>query len=247
MAELMTSKRLVFGVDVIRLYEANPTYTIRQIAGLCIDIIRQYQSSGPYYLCGWSFGGFVAYEMAAQLASTGDEVGLLVVLDAEIVSVPKSLGFRLTYLNDRIKKYARNILRGDFNKLAQDMLSFITPKPDKMTWFLAEPLFRMLKRPLPKSFQINNSIVDVACREYKPSLSPVSLVLMRSQSRGSEFSLEPTLGWKTCAGGHIDVDIVPGDHVSMLQAPDVNELVEKLLGYLPAHGNMSPLMRKKSV
>ncbi len=253
MAKLMKSKRSVFGVDVIKLYEAHPTYTIGQIAGLCIDTIRPYQSRGPYYLCGWSFGGFVAYEMAVQLVSAGEEVGLLVVLDvgnpapASGLSVSEGLEFRLTYLSDRLKKYLRNLLSGNFSSLAEDALRFITPKPNKMTWFLVEPLFRMLKQPIPKIFQINTSIVDVACREFRPSSYTGRLVLICAQSRGSEYNLEPTLGWKRCVDGPIDIHIVPGDHLNMMEPPNVSELVEKLTSYLPVDGNVSSSMGEKMI
>ena len=246
MAKLMESKRSVFGVDVIKLYEANPTYSIKQIAGLCIDTIRAYQSRGPYYLCGWSFGGFVAYEMAVQLVSAGEQVGLLVVLDvgnpapATMVTLSESLDFRVTYLSDRLKKYARNLLSGNLSAFAADALKFITPKPDKMTWFLVEPLFRMLNRPVPKRFQINNSIVDVACRDFKPSIYSGSLVLICAQKRGSEYNLEPTWGWERCVDGPIDIQVVPGDHLNMMEPPNVSELVEKLTSYLPGSPTSQP-------
>ncbi|MBN0654268.1 hypothetical protein JTM24_36920, partial [Pseudomonas aeruginosa] len=38
---------------------------------------------GPYYLGGWSFGGFVAYEMARQLRALDPQaVAQLIVLDS---------------------------------------------------------------------------------------------------------------------------------------------------------------------
>jgi hypothetical protein len=139
------------------------------------------------------------------------------------------------------------LLGGNFSALAQDALKFITPKPNKMTWFLIEPLFRMLNRPVPKIFQINNSIVDVACLGFRPSRYTGRLVLIGAQERGSEFNLEPTLGWKRCVDGPIDVHIVPGDHLNMMKSPNVNGLVEKLASYFPADGSASPLMREKTI
>jgi thioesterase domain-containing protein len=224
MAKLMNSN--VIGVDVIRLYEEHPTYTIPQIAGLCIDTIRRYQSRGPYYFCGWSFGGFVAYEMAVQLASAGEQVGLLVVLD---VGNPAPFASNASAFES-----LRNLLNGDLGALAHDAVKFITPKPDKMTWFLIKPLFRILNRPVPKVFQINNSIVDVACQQFRPSFYSGRLVLICAQGRGSEYKLEPTLGWKRCVNGSIDVQFVPGDHLSMMEPPNVTELAKMLTGYLPA-------------
>ncbi|MFD0392004.1 phosphopantetheine-binding protein [Streptomyces nogalater] len=39
-------------------------------------------ATGPYRLLGWSFGGLVAQEMAVQLQDAGEEVELLMLLDA---------------------------------------------------------------------------------------------------------------------------------------------------------------------
>jgi thioesterase domain-containing protein len=44
--------------------------------------IRNVQKSGPYHLLGWSFGGYIAQEMAVQLQAAGEQVAALVVLDA---------------------------------------------------------------------------------------------------------------------------------------------------------------------
>lgn len=44
--------------------------------------IRQEQSTGPYHLVGWSFGGRLAQAIATKLQKDGDEVRTLAVLDA---------------------------------------------------------------------------------------------------------------------------------------------------------------------
>jgi thioesterase domain-containing protein len=43
--------------------------------------IRTVQPHGPYHLLGWSFGGVVAQEIAAQLVDAGEQVGAVVILD----------------------------------------------------------------------------------------------------------------------------------------------------------------------
>ena len=43
--------------------------------------IRTIQPSGPYRLLGWSFGGYVAHEMAVRLQASGELVDFLGVLD----------------------------------------------------------------------------------------------------------------------------------------------------------------------
>src|SRR5437762_11102840 len=39
------------------------------------------QTDHPYYLCGYSFGGLVAFEMARRLWESGNEVGLVGLFD----------------------------------------------------------------------------------------------------------------------------------------------------------------------
>ncbi|WP_070009638.1 non-ribosomal peptide synthetase [Streptomyces abyssalis] len=56
--------------------------TIAEMAADYLAQVRQVQPSGPYHLLGWSFGGLVAHEMAVQLQTSGERVGLLSVLDA---------------------------------------------------------------------------------------------------------------------------------------------------------------------
>jgi thioesterase domain-containing protein/peptidoglycan/xylan/chitin deacetylase (PgdA/CDA1 family) len=48
------------------------------------DQIRMTQPSGPYHLLGWSLGGNVAFAIAEELERRGQEVGLLVILDANL-------------------------------------------------------------------------------------------------------------------------------------------------------------------
>ncbi len=47
-----------------------------------IGQVRTVQSSGPYRLLGWSYGGLVAHEMARQLQAAGERVEALILLDA---------------------------------------------------------------------------------------------------------------------------------------------------------------------
>ncbi|MCX5243621.1 alpha/beta fold hydrolase [Streptomyces prunicolor] len=43
--------------------------------------IRAIQPQGPYHLLGWSFGGKVAYALAARLQQEGEKVAMLTVID----------------------------------------------------------------------------------------------------------------------------------------------------------------------
>lgn len=55
---------------------------LMEMAADYISHIRSVQPKGPYYLLGWSLGGNVAHAMASLLQADGEEIALLVMLDA---------------------------------------------------------------------------------------------------------------------------------------------------------------------
>jgi amino acid adenylation domain-containing protein len=59
-----------------------PSDDIGLMAAEQIERIRTIQPQGPYLLVGWSFGGVLAYEIAARLRRAGQEVAMLVLIDA---------------------------------------------------------------------------------------------------------------------------------------------------------------------
>ncbi|HEX2207709.1 MAG TPA: amino acid adenylation domain-containing protein, partial [Longimicrobium sp.] len=54
---------------------------VARIAAEHLAAVREVQPRGPYHLAGWSFGGYVAYEMAMQLQRAGEQVAFLGMLD----------------------------------------------------------------------------------------------------------------------------------------------------------------------
>jgi thioesterase domain-containing protein/aryl carrier-like protein len=59
-----------------------PAGSIREMAADYVEQVRSVQPAGPYHLVGWSLGGVVAQEMAAQLQAAGEEIAALVLMDA---------------------------------------------------------------------------------------------------------------------------------------------------------------------
>jgi amino acid adenylation domain-containing protein len=62
--------------------------TIEDVAAGYIRAVKQKQACGPYMLAGYSFGGFVAFEMARQLTALGETVRFVGVIDASKPSEP---------------------------------------------------------------------------------------------------------------------------------------------------------------
>ncbi|MER7825725.1 amino acid adenylation domain-containing protein [Streptomyces sp. NPDC096097] len=62
--------------------DSRPLETVPAMAERYLAALREEQPHGPYLLAGWSFGGTVAYEMAARLEAAGEEVAFLGLIDA---------------------------------------------------------------------------------------------------------------------------------------------------------------------
>ncbi|MEH1944160.1 MAG: amino acid adenylation domain-containing protein [Nostoc sp.] len=87
--------------------KSSPLTRIEDMAAHYIEALRRVQPKGPYFLGGWSFGGWVAFEMAQQLQKSGEEVALLAVLDtlAPIPGNIPSLGSGFKFMLTTVARY----------------------------------------------------------------------------------------------------------------------------------------------
>jgi thioesterase domain-containing protein len=238
MAALMRKDQPVYAVDIGKFRESHERFTIEQLAAFYRQVILSIQKHGPYYLCGYSFGGLVAYEIATLLANDGEDVGLLALLDAPNPALTSNLSgtesaqFRAVYLADRLKKYGRNLLRGDITKLMTDAVAFLGPRAGASVWSAIRVFFRTVGRPIPELLRSNDRAFLAAWQAYIPKPYPKRLVIFRGQDRGPEYDLDSTMGWGTCAVAGLDVHVQPGGHVNMMSQPNVRSLADKLTAYL---------------
>ena len=64
-----------------------PHTSVEAMAADYLREIKERQPNGPYYLCGYSSGGLVAFEIARRLSQSGDEVGLVGLFDTTMSPV----------------------------------------------------------------------------------------------------------------------------------------------------------------
>src|SRR5262249_50316699 len=82
MARRMTYSGAVIGIQARGLAGKEPPHaSVEAMAAEYLKQIKAQQPRGPYYLCGYSFGGLVAFEIARRLRGSGDEVGLVGLFD----------------------------------------------------------------------------------------------------------------------------------------------------------------------
>ncbi len=213
---------------------------VAQIAEACVLKVRELQAKGPYYLCGHSFGGLVAYEMAAILAQDGHAVDLVALLDTEhpayrrILPLGQKLRFHFTYFLDRTIKYARNVGGGHIGKMRADVLRFVRGRAYRFTRKATLAVFGALDHELPNQIRSPELLLSGAWHAYTPPEYHGHVVLFLAADRRPEYAVERTLGWKTCATKSLELQTVPGDHLSLLHPPFVSGLAATLTRYLGA-------------
>src|SRR5262249_3141333 len=92
LAQLLGTEQPFFGVqgrDVVDISE--DFQSLEEMARAYVKAMRETQPNGPYQLGGYSFGSFVAFEMAQQLMRAGEEVSLLFLLDTSSPSILRLL------------------------------------------------------------------------------------------------------------------------------------------------------------
>ncbi|MBW8312682.1 MAG: amino acid adenylation domain-containing protein, partial [Rhizobium sp.] len=65
---------------------------VASMASRMIPMIKEKQASGPYYLLGWSFGGLLAYELAASLSKAGEQIAFLGMIDSHLPAGEGKMG-----------------------------------------------------------------------------------------------------------------------------------------------------------
>ena len=238
MTSILPQGHPVYAVDMESLCDENQDFTIEELAPVYLEIVRSVQSSGPYYFCGYSFGGLVAYEIAMRLIEEGESVNLVGLLDAANpamllnLSQKDSAHFHKTYLVDRLRRYGENLMRGQFKAFAGRGFAFIVARVGKSFTPAIKSGFRMAKRPLPKVFRANDPVFQRAWKNYVPKPYSEGLVVFRVADRGPEYDRDASMGWDACVTGGVEVHIVPGGHVDMMNMPSVRVVAEKLAAYL---------------
>ncbi|MFI6584453.1 amino acid adenylation domain-containing protein [Embleya sp. NPDC050493] len=77
------AERPMYGLQSAMLSGAPAPARFEDVVAEHLRSMRTVRPHGPYSLLGWSFGGELAYALAAELQRAGESVDLLVLIDAE--------------------------------------------------------------------------------------------------------------------------------------------------------------------
>jgi thioesterase domain-containing protein len=214
--------------------ERPPLDSVEDMARCYVEAVRRARPRGPYALAGWSFGGFVAYEMARQLRLAGEDVSLLALLDtATGVDGPPEVADDAQILGD--------LLDGAL-PVAVEELRRLGALDAQLAHVLALARQRGL---LPAGVDLRSArrLVEVyrashrAALGFTPQPLPGRLTLFRAeQPAGPLVELarrDPTYGWGSLAA-EVEIRSVLGRHENLVRRPWVESLAAALAAALDA-------------
>jgi thioesterase domain-containing protein len=213
-------------------------HSLEELAALYLAAIASVQPAGPYRLAGWSLGGMIAFEMAQQLAAAGQRAPLLVIID----SVPFQPG-DAAGASGLARMFAEDLVRqGITQPGAQGVLDALAPEPAPArvfaAWQAAACLPPGMDRDTFNQRWQQYARSHAAWRSYRaqPLRSPVYLIMAATSVAHADADLMAL--WAPLAVGGLGIDVLPGDHYSLLRGPTL-ALTAARMAALLAHASQA--------
>ncbi|MCW5253458.1 amino acid adenylation domain-containing protein [Streptomyces sp. SHP 1-2] len=217
-----------------------PLRSVREIAASYVARVREAQPEGPYLIGGWSFGGFVAFEMARQLRAQGQEVRRLVLLDTTALNPGRRLRtgddallhwffWELLWLR-RGGDSPEEVIPPELVTL-DEKFAFIAQLavdegvlPAGATGAVVHRLFQVYEANWRAAFAYRPDVVDqdlvlIHATEPLPEVLDTMHTAIQSMHR------DPTNGWRERTSGELTVIDVPGDHLTIMEEPHIAHVV----------------------
>lgn len=206
--------------------------SVEDIARRYLEEVRLAQPTGPYFLCGHSFGGLVAFEMARMLVAAGQEVAALILVAPIVhkkywplpyfagVMVGRAL-FHLSMLRHlpvrRMPRQMEDVLRGLWRNWVR-----LRCAHRQNFGSLDSATIGPAEREIVSGF--------AAWTRYRPRLYPGKVTYFYGTADG-RIPIDPRHIWRRWAR-EVELHNVPGGHSNILNPPYVGTLARDLDCYL---------------
>ncbi|BCJ70074.1 hypothetical protein Prubr_70950 [Polymorphospora rubra] len=223
LAALLGPDRPFYGLEDPALHGGPPTTSLVETAAAYVAAVRQRQPDGPYHVGGWSLGGAIALEMAHQLRAQGQRVALVAALDTGLSdgSYDPDHAELLTWFVRDLAGIARTRPPAvDLGTLRarpepEQVAAVVAAVADLVPGGLADELTTRVR-----VFVANYR----ALLRYRPRPYAGRVLLLSAADEATD-DLDR---WRAVVPGGLDRRVVPGDHYTMLQPPNLPELARDL-------------------
>ncbi|MBE8986271.1 amino acid adenylation domain-containing protein [Nostoc sp. LEGE 12450] len=223
--------------------ESESITPVEDVAAQYIQALLVVQPQGPYFLAGHSFGGKLAFEMAQQLLHKGHKVALIAILDTTAPFYQeKPEGFDW----DNVKWLAQlagaiEIVYAKELDISDDILQCLVWE-DQLKYVLERLKNADILPPDDEITQLKNMVQLLKANSlvnYVPQqVYPIRITLLRASETPaveesnnevvSEILQDLTWGWSKFSTEPVDIHFVSGNHVTMMNQPNVQVLAERL-------------------
>jgi thioesterase domain-containing protein/acyl carrier protein len=238
MTRRMTYPGAVIGIQARGLTGDEPPHTsVEAMAVAYLREIKTFQPQGPYYLCGYSFGGLVAFEMAQRLWESGDEVGLVGLFDTTMSRLRWPLRVWLSIAGRRLAQFAADLraapidtwlvaIRRGANRVRDRLRRYLAPRGQN-----GPRLPSVLKAAPARVLRVATTAL-IASARYRPGFYPGELTLFSPVTREPSLPSLQSI-WRKHARA-LSIVETAGNHSTMLSAPNAESTAVCLTQRLPA-------------
>jgi len=218
----------VLGVAIPNELKLRIPYRLEELAAAQVESILKGQTSGPYFLAGFSAEGVLAFEVARQLTAKGSEVGLVVLVDSPCPAEPDPFLIRMMR-NAQI--HMSHISQGgvrQFRLAASGIARRQILRFKINSWRFGRPLGIPVGRPTPREPMDVILANVIATRRYVPRPYYGRVLLFKRTHDLTGRYRQPDNGWGRVVGDGLEVCRIEGGHLDLLIEPAVGALAEKL-------------------
>ncbi|HEX7240246.1 MAG TPA: amino acid adenylation domain-containing protein, partial [Longimicrobiaceae bacterium] len=242
LAERLGPDQPLYGLEALPR-AAGADVELEELAAEYVEAVLAARPEGPFRLGGWSLGGVIAFEMARQLRARGEEVDLLLLLDAfppldgQYRGEPDPLELLLFLAHDL------GYPRGELEALGE-RLAARSPK-ERPEWLAEELRARVPDLAGTGAEEVRERAEGyrrnlAAAARYRPAPYEGRTVLVRA-AEGPPEAADPRLRWSELVTTPPEVRTVAGDHYGMLAGESARALALLLEPWLGPTAPPAPI------
>ncbi|WPG98474.1 Hypothetical protein R9X50_00126500 [Acrodontium crateriforme] len=197
-----------------------PKFGLVDLALSCLIEIRQKQIEGPYIFAGWSAGAIVAFEACSRLVFDDQVVSDLVLMDSLFPEYWKKPVAQSLYT----RFDSAGLMTPNGRPIARNLRLHVDTVVDAIYAYEPIPVIsndvRVSILNANESVKVQNNGIEEEWAEEILQHPWTAFLMQRGDDRATD-----SRGWdEAMYGGTMDVAGIPGDHFTMLKAPNVEHL-----------------------
>lgn len=235
LAEHLAPDQPVYGLQACGLDGRTPPLTsVEEMAAHYVAELQSIEPTGPYYLAGYCFGGWLALEVAQQLQARGETIAMLAMFESfapgyEAELTPRQrLAYQSHWLLNRLRLHASAVVASN----ATERWAYLAEKARQAGQRLAERL-HVTGNPaggtsLVAAMEHVRAVNTTAQARYRPHRYEGRIILFEVDYRGLADEAERRRGWQRIATEGVTVHRLPGNHYTLLDEPYVATVAARL-------------------